>query len=177
MVISAIGVILVIQPWYEKSEPETEVATLGLLQYHHDNYLLDKFQGLIFGHVAVTEARTKAENLYKSYLNTTDSNNSTIVPTDDPNVGGSFEEEVLGYILALTAGLCLTFGQTVHKAKLQKYNSLVLNFYAGFVGLVTPFILSVATEDMTFPSGNFLYFPRNSEICLLSVPISHFYFF
>ena len=125
VVISAVGVILIIQPWYEKSQPETEteVATLGLLEYHHDNYLLDKIQGLIFGRVVVTDARTKAHNLYGSHLNTTDSNNSTILPTDDPYGGSSLEEEILGYILALTAGICLTFGQTIHKAKLQTYNS------------------------------------------------------
>ena len=150
--------ILTVQPWYE--EVETEAARIPsngkLYQYHHhQNLLLDKFQYLLFGSNRLAEEYTV--NIAN---NATDTMNLTTSTTIDPGSDGNNsagEDEILGYVLALTAGSCITLSQIAHKAKLQKYNSFILNFYSGWVGIIVPLILSLAIEDMVFPTGKKLF--------------------
>ena len=114
VIISIIGVILITQPWYDKSSPE-----------------VNRNETLI---------------------------NSTAVPTfhQPKPYSHTFEDDFLGYVLVIIAGVTFSLAQITHKVKLKEYDTLILNFYGGIIATTIPLILSLSTENMAFPSGTFL---------------------
>ena len=109
VIISIIGVILITQPWYDKSSPEVNPTNETLI-------------------------------------------NSTAVPTfhQPKPYSHTFEDDFLGYVLVIIAGVTFSLAQITHKVK------LILNFYGGIIATTIPLILSLSTENMAFPSGTFL---------------------
>ena len=98
----------------------------------------------------------ETEIMYEGNGSTTIFNNSTFLPTRDPpipNNNNNSVDDVFGYVLVLIAGATLTLGQIIQKARLQTTSTLILNFYSGMIATIVPLILSLATEDMVFPSG------------------------
>ena len=116
VIISIIGVILITQPWYDKSSSPFVNETLI---------------------------------------------NSTAVPTfhQPKPYSHTFEDDFLGYVLVITAGVTFSLAQITHKVKLKEYDTLILNFYGGIIATTIPLILSLSTENMAFPSGTFLDIP------------------
>ena len=113
VIISIIGVILITQPWYDKSSSPSVNETLI---------------------------------------------NSTAVPTfhQPKPYSHTFEDDFLGYVLVIIAGVTFSLAQITHKVKLKEYDTLILNFYGGIIATTIPLILSLSTENMAFPSGTFL---------------------
>ena len=61
--------------------------------------------------------------------------------------------------------------QITQKVKLKDYNSLILNFYGGMILAMVSLILSLSTEDMTFPLGIFLdIFARGRKLLESNYP-------
>ena len=85
--------------------------------------------------------------------------NSTAVPTFHPPkpYSHAFEDDFLGYILVIIAGVTLSLSQITQKVKLKEYDTLILNFYGGMIATTIPLILSLSTENMAFPLSNFLH--------------------
>ena len=81
--------------------------------------------------------------------------NSTSVPTTQSprSHGHTFEDDFLGYILVLFAGVTYSLTQITQKVKLKEYDTLILNFYGGMILAMVSLILSLSTEKMTFPLG------------------------
>ena len=151
--LSVVGVILLAQPWYDKNTleaEETNVPTITRYMHYH-NFHMGGQEEIIFTPLRVTEQVQAYET-----NDTTVVINSTILPSSFPGTDDfddSSSNKVLGYILAVAAGIGMTLGQIIHKSKLQECNSFILNFYAGMVGTVVPIILSLVLEEMVFPSG------------------------
>ena len=96
MIISIIGVILITQPWYDKSSPEV--------------------------------------NRNETVVN------STAVPTfhQSKPYSHTFEDDFLGYVLVIIAGVTFSLAQITHKVKLKEYDNLILNFYGGIIATTIP---------------------------------------
>ena len=133
VVLSVVGVVLCMQPWYDQNINGDSLSA-RIAQYRVNHNLLLFF----FPHFDL--------QFYTNETNTT----TRIPPTDrhDENL-----DVVFGYIMATVAGVVASFANITIKFRLQEVSASTLNVYSGLMGLVVFLTISLAVEDLTFPTN------------------------
>ena len=135
VVLSVIGVILSMQPWYDQNTNEDNSSTRTAQYRVNHNLLLFFFPN----HVHYFDGQ-----FYTNEINIT----TTIPPTDqhDENL-----DVVFGYIMATVAGVVASFANITIKFRLQEVSASTLNVCSGLMGFIVFLAISLAAEDLTFP--------------------------
>ena len=60
---------------------------------------------------------------------------------------------LFGYIMATVAGVVASFANITIKFRLQEVSASTLNVYSGLMGFVVFLTISLAVEDLTFPTN------------------------
>ena len=85
------GVIVMIQPWYEA--PETEASSYDVT---NTGSFINQLRSLL-----LSKSRVVNQLMY--------SNTSEVTSTEPPG-GDDFNDDLIGYILTVTAGIAISFG-------------------------------------------------------------------
>ena len=136
-ILSVVGVILVVQPWYDHSSSDDETVSTDtkiqnkdsrdfLLPFYHHGYNYGNLQNLNGSNVTTVQPRDPEED----------------------NI-----DNIIGYILATVAGVFSSFANIVLKFRLQKVPASTLNVYSGALGMIASLVMSFAMEeDLAFPT-------------------------
>ena len=135
VVLSVVGVILCMQPWYDQNTNENN-SSARTTQYRVNHNLL-----LFF-------VPHEAHNLDGQFYTNETNISTTISPADqhDENLN-----VVFGYIMAAVAGVVASFANITIKFRLQEVSASTLNICSGLMGFVVFLTISLAAEDLTFP--------------------------
>ena len=138
VVLSVVGVILCMQPWYDQNT-NGDNSSARIAQYRVNYNLLLFFLPDDVQHFDL-----------QIYTNETNTSTTTISPTDphDENL-----DVVFGYIMATVAGVVASFANITIKFRLQEVSASTLNVYSGLMGFVVFLTISLAVEDLTFPTN------------------------
>ena len=140
--LSIIGVVTCVQPWLSASSSEDEVESRYALKpkiRNSKNFLRPLFHYIYDDNTAYFLPTSFNET------NVT----STVLPDLEPDDG---LDEVFGYIMAAVAGVSISFGNILIKFRLQEVSASHLNVYCGAMGTIIPLIISLSTENITFPT-------------------------
>ena len=137
VVLSVVGVILCLQPWYDQNTNGGNSST-RIAQYRANHNLLLFFYSHDVQHFHA--------QFYTNETNVT----TTVSPTHphDENL-----DVVFGYIMATVAGVVASFANITIKFRQQEVSASTLNVYSGLMGFVVFLTISLAVEDLTFPKN------------------------
>ena len=137
--LSIIGVITCVQPWLSNhnANKDDEAATNNLHEaIKNKNFLGPRY--LYLNKVDILEA-----------LISNETNVTTALPDLADDAGPS---EMFGYMMAVVAGISISFGNILIKFRLQDVSPSHINVYCGAMGTTVPLIISLSTENLTFPT-------------------------
>ena len=144
--LNIVGVITCVQPWLNNGDSQEEDVTKSHLNHriirNSKNFLRPLFHYL-----------HSYENIHESYV-TSDPNETNITTVQPILPEDDGLDEVFGYIMAATAGVVISFANILIKFRLQEVSPSHLNFYAGVLGTIIPLIISLSTENITFPTDD-----------------------
>ena len=137
--LSIIGVITCVQPWLSNHNvnKEYEVATNNVHEGNRNkNFLGPRY--LYLNKIDILEALISNEtNVTKALPNLADD-------------GGP--SEMFGYMMAVVAGISISFGSILIMFRLQDVSPSHINVYCGAMRTIVPLIISLSTQNLTFPT-------------------------